>query len=50
MQCAVDGGKHVDLIRLDVVDDSKGAFQYLNFHFSRPNSARSDWTLVVRAA
>jgi hypothetical protein len=27
--CAVDDGKHVDLIGLDVVDDSKGRFQNL---------------------
>jgi len=25
----VDDSQHVDLIRLDVVDDPKGAFQYL---------------------
>jgi len=27
--CAVDDSKHVDLIRLDVVDNSIGAFDYL---------------------
>jgi len=27
--CAVDDSQHVDLIRFDVVDDSKGAFDYL---------------------
>lgn len=106
--CAVDDGKHVDLVRLDLVDDAEGAFHYLpdlrdpefqhfasgqgelsdllrasgqpvnnaqgifrgvpcnvgvdcaqmvarrvgpmNFHFSRPNSARSVSTLVVRPA
>jgi hypothetical protein len=27
--CAVDDGKHVDLVGLDVVDDSEGPFQNL---------------------
>ena len=27
MLSAVDDGKHIDLVRLDVVDDSKGPFQ-----------------------
>jgi len=28
--CAVDDGEHIDLVSFDVVDDSKGTFDYLS--------------------